>query len=65
MAKSRDLGMRTFDQALFDLCEAGLADPEMVLRYADSSNELRLMLKNLVRRPAEGEAADDSGLSLA
>ncbi|MCX7672913.1 MAG: hypothetical protein N2Z63_04835 [Thiobacillaceae bacterium] len=62
MAKSRDLGICTFDQALYDLCAAGLADPQTALRYTDSYNELRLMLKNLVRRPAD-EAP--TGLSLA
>ena len=49
MAKSRDLGMRTFDQALYDLCADGLAEAQTVLRYADSYNDLRLMLKNLMR----------------
>ncbi len=49
MAKSRDLGMCTFDQALFDLCAAGLVENKVALRYADSQNELRLMLKDLVR----------------
>lgn len=59
MAKSKDLGMRTFDQALCDLCVAGLAEPETVLRYADSYNELRLMLKNaLGRRLSDEDTAD-------
>ena len=64
MAKSKDLGMRTFDQALFDLCVDGLAEPETVLRYADSYNELRLMLKNTVSRGPLGEDAT-GGLTLA
>lgn len=64
MAKSKDLGMRTFDQALYDLCVAGLAEPQTVLRYADSYNELRLMLKNMVRRGSL-DAEDGGGLSLA
>ncbi len=64
MAKSRDLGMRTFDQALYDLCVAGLAEPQTVLRYADSYNELRLMLKNLVRR-GPLDADDGASLTLA
>jgi twitching motility protein PilU len=64
MAKSTDLGMRTFDQALFELCQAGQLEPDTALRYADSSNELRLMLKNLRRG---GDLMDDthSGLSIA
>jgi twitching motility protein PilU len=45
MAKSRELGMQTFDQHLFDLYEAGLISYEDALRNADSVNELRLMIK--------------------
>jgi twitching motility protein PilU len=45
MAKSRELGMQTFDQHLFDLYEAGLIGYEDALRNADSLNELRLMIK--------------------
>ncbi|OGA38843.1 MAG: type IV pili twitching motility protein PilT [Betaproteobacteria bacterium RIFCSPLOWO2_12_FULL_62_13] len=45
MAKSRELGMQTFDQHLFELYEAGLISYEDGLRNADSVNELRLMIK--------------------
>jgi twitching motility protein PilU len=45
MAKSRELGMQTFDQHLFDLYEQGLISYEDALRNADSVNELRLMIK--------------------
>jgi twitching motility protein PilU len=45
MAKSRELGMQTFDQALFDLYEQGLITYEDALRNADSMNELRLQIK--------------------
>jgi twitching motility protein PilU len=45
MSKSRELGMQTFDQALFDLHEAGLISYEEALRNADSVNDLRLRLK--------------------
>ncbi len=45
MAKSRELGMQTFDQHLFDLYEAGEISYEDALRNADSINELRLMIK--------------------
>jgi twitching motility protein PilU len=45
MAKSRELGMQTFDQHLFELCEAGVIGYEDALRNADSLNELRLMIK--------------------
>jgi twitching motility protein PilU len=45
VAKSRELGMQTFDQALFDLYEAGLISYEDAMRNADSMNELRLAIK--------------------
>jgi len=45
MKKSRELGMQTFDQALFDLFEAGKISYEDALRNADSVNDLRLNIK--------------------
>lgn len=45
MSKSRELGMVTFDQALFDLLEAGRVTMEEALKNADSANELRLKVK--------------------
>ena len=45
MAKSRELGMQTFDQHLFDLYDSGQIGYEDALRNADSVNELRLMIK--------------------
>jgi Tfp pilus assembly protein, ATPase PilU len=45
MKKSRELGMQTFDQALFDLHESGLITYEDALRNADSVNDLRLRIK--------------------
>ncbi len=51
MAKSNELGMRTFDQALFELYEADKITYEDALRNADSMNELRLKIK------LEGKAA--------
>ncbi|NLD70799.1 MAG: PilT/PilU family type 4a pilus ATPase [Limnobacter sp.] len=45
MKKSRELGMQTFDQALFDLYEAGRISYEDALRNADSVNDLRLNIK--------------------
>jgi twitching motility protein PilU len=41
MKKSRELGMQTFDQALFDLYEGGPITYEDALRNADSVNDLR------------------------
>ena len=45
MKKSRNLGMQTFDQALFDAFEANLITYEDALRNADSLNDLRLHIK--------------------
>ena len=45
MKKSRNLGMQTFDQALFDAYEASLITYEDALRNADSLNDLRLQIK--------------------
>ena len=45
MSRSRELGMQTFDQALFDLYEAGQISYEDALRNADSVNDLRLRIK--------------------
>ncbi len=45
MAKSRELGMQTFDQALFDSYSKGEITYEEALSYADSPNDLRLMIK--------------------
>ena len=45
MKKSRNLGMQTFDQALFDLYESNSITYEDALRNADSLNDLRLQIK--------------------
>ncbi|GAB2901116.1 PilT/PilU family type 4a pilus ATPase [Uliginosibacterium flavum] len=45
MKRSREIGMQTFDQALFDLYEASLITFEDALRNADSVNDLRLQIK--------------------
>ena len=57
MKKSRDTGMQTFDQALFDLYEAGSIGYEDALRNADSVNDLRLQIK------LQGKATRDNDLS--
>ncbi len=54
MAKSRELGMQTFDQALFDLQQSDQISFEEALRNADSVNELRLRIK------LEGKDAKES-----
>jgi twitching motility protein PilU len=45
IGRSRELGMQTFDQALFDLHESGAVSYEDALRNADSVNDLRLKIK--------------------
>jgi len=45
MARSRDLGMQTFDQSLYDLNNIGIISAEDALRNADSFNDLRLKIK--------------------
>ena len=45
MAKSRELGMMTFDAALFDLYNDGAISYDEAIRNADSANELRLNIK--------------------
>lgn len=45
MKKSREQGMVTFDQSLFDLYEEGEISYQDALRLADSANEVRLMIK--------------------
>lgn len=65
MKKSRELGMQTFDQALFDLVEADKISIEDALRNADSVNDLRLALK-LFGKDARGRdlAAGTAGLDI-
>src|SRR6185437_12717642 len=61
MSRSNRLGMKTFDQALFELYEAGLISYEDALRNADSKNELRLRVKleskREMKNPEEGGQA--------
>ena len=59
MSKSNELGMKTFDQALFDLYEADLVTYEDALRNADSMNELRLRIK-LEGKAAKGNTGEES-----
>lgn len=61
MTKSRELGMLTFDQALFDLYDEGAISYDEAIRNADSANELRLQIKLKSRRGEGGGAAISSG----
>ena len=45
MKDSSNLGMKTFDQSLFELYQNGLINQEDALRFADSQNEVRLKIK--------------------
>ena len=45
MKRSRELGMQTFDQALYDLYAAKLISYKEALKHADSPNDLRLQIK--------------------
>jgi twitching motility protein PilU len=60
MKKSKELGMQTFDQALFNLYEEGRISYEDALRFADSMNEVRLMIK--LHSKESQEADRDSGI---
>jgi twitching motility protein PilU len=60
MKKSRELGMQTFDQALFDLVDAEKISVEDALRNADSVNDLRLAIK----LHGKNSQAADTGASI-
>ena len=57
MKRSRELGMQTFDQALFDLFETNHITYEDALRNADSVNDLRLQIKLNSKRAKVGDLA--------
>ncbi|PWQ99858.1 hypothetical protein DKW60_05130 [Leucothrix pacifica] len=55
MAKSNQLGMCTFDQALFHMIDAGMITVQEGMRNADSINDLRLKLKLHSRKSKGGD----------
>src|SRR6187399_3684627 len=59
MSRSNRVGMKTFDQALYELYEQGFISYEDALRNADSKNELRLRIKLQSKR--EVKNLDDGG----
>lgn len=61
MEKAVGVGMQTFDQALFNLCQAGKISAEEAIKNADSANNLRLRI-NLSGNATEKPVS--SGLSL-
>jgi twitching motility protein PilU len=66
MHKSRELGMCTFDQALYELYNKGLIAYDEAIRNADSANGLRLQIKlhGSRKEPGETTASASSDLSL-
>ena len=64
MAKSNRLGMKTFDQDLFDLYETGKITYEEAMRNADSKNELRLRIKLESKREKAVNVDEESSLVL-
>ena len=63
MKRSRELGMQTFDQSLFDLYEAGLITYEDALRNADSINDLRLRSSCTARKRRTATSSPASATS--
>jgi len=65
MKKSRNLGMQTFDQALYDAYESSVISYEDALRNADSLNDLRLQIKlNSQRAKSQDLSAGTEHLSI-
>jgi twitching motility protein PilU len=64
MSRSTRLGMKTFDQALFEMYEQGHISYEDALRNADSKNELRLRVK-LESKRENKPIESDGGLAIA
>ena len=65
MKESTNLGMKTFDQALFELYQAGEISYEDALRYADSANEVRLRIKLAQGGDAKSLAQGLDGVEIA
>jgi twitching motility protein PilU len=59
MSRSTRIGMKTFDQSLYELYETGFISYEDALRNADSKNELRLRIKLESKR--ENKNVEDAG----
>lgn len=59
MSKSKELGMQTFDQALYELFNEGTITHEDAIKHADSKNDLRLMIK--LHSSSENIPGEDDG----
>jgi len=64
MKKSREQGMQTFDQCLYDLYTAGEVTYEDAMLHADSPNDLRLMIKLGAESDASSLDSATRGLSI-
>ncbi|WP_201526526.1 MULTISPECIES: PilT/PilU family type 4a pilus ATPase [Psychrobacter] len=64
MTRSRDSGMQTFDQALFDLYENGDITYQDAISHADSPNDLRLKIKLSIKNSTQNLDEGADGLSL-
>jgi twitching motility protein PilU len=64
MQKSENIGMKTFDTALFELYQQGLISEDEALRNADSPNNVRLKIKFAREDAGEGDAGSPVSLSL-
>lgn len=62
MIKSKELGMQTFDMALFDLYLSGKITLDDALRNADSASELKLKIKLSAEKPEEEKMKLDASL---
>ena len=62
MQKSNELGMQTFDQALFNVYQQGLITYADAIHHADSPNDLRLMIK--LRNNDQGGTGGLSGITI-
>ena len=68
MKRSRDIGMQTFDQALFDLYETEQITYADAIKHADSPNDLRLQIKLQSKHAKKGnldEGADKLSIDMA
>lgn len=59
MSKSKELGMQTFDQALYELFNEGVISYDDAIKHADSKNDLRLMIK--LHSSSEAIPGEDDG----
>ena len=65
MTKSREQGMQTFDQSLYDLYESGKITYDTALLHASSSNDLRLMIKLKGNMPPGHQGMDIDSLTVS